>query len=219
MTLTRILIAAALLAPIPLHAQTPAASFVDSARTEIDAASAAKDSTRLSAAVILLDRALIAFPGDPYLLHYRGYAKYRQVITQYGRGAKAQDEPLIYKAIADLTAKSAKLAWAETYSLLATLWGLQIGIDANRAMTLGPQIMEYTARAVQMAPDNPRVLYLQAISVLNTPPEYGGGVEPSRALVTRALEAFKTDKPAPLAPRWGLAEATAFAKRFHAPAP
>ena len=43
--------------------------------------------------------------------------------------------------------------------------------------------------------------------------------EPARALMVRSLDAFKTDKPARLAPRWGLTEATQLAKQLHTPAP
>jgi hypothetical protein len=203
--------------PLTLSAQTPAAKFVDSARTEIDAAVGSSDTSRLATAVVLLDRALVAFPGDPYVLHYRGYAVYRQVVDLYRTGRMAAAGALIDRAEADLDASRAKLQWPETYSLLATLAGFRIGLDPSRGMTLGPLAGELTAQAAQLGPNNPRVLYLQAVGAFNTPPEYGGGADQARALIMRALEAFKTDKPGPLAPSWGLNEAMAFEKQIHSP--
>lgn len=209
------LFAALIALPLTLSAQTPAAKFVDSARTEIEAAVAASDTARLSGAVLLLDRALVAFPGDAYALHYRGYAVYRQVIDLFQADRMGAATPLINRAAADLEASSAKLQWPETYSLLATLTAFRIGQDPSQGMTLGPQVGELSAQASRLGPNNPRVLYLQAVGAFNTPPEYGGGVDQARTLIMRALEAFKTDKPGPLAPSWGLNEAMAFEKQIH----
>jgi tetratricopeptide (TPR) repeat protein len=211
-----ILLAAIVTLPLVLSAQSPAAKFVDSARTAIDAAVAITDTGRLAGAVVLLDRALIAYPDDPYLLHYRGYAAYRQAIGLYHSGRLGAAAPYIDRAIADLQASSAKLQWPETYSLLATVIGLSLALDPSQGMTLGPRMGELSARAAQLGPNNPRVLYLAAVAAFNTPAEYGGSVETARTLIMRSLEAFKTEKPAPLAPSWGLSDATEFARLIHA---
>ena len=203
--------------PIALSAQTPAAKFVDSARTEIEAASMARDTARLSAAVILLDRALVAFPGDPYLQHYRGYAGYRQVVELMRSGRMNAAPPLLDRATADLEASSTKLQWPETYALLSTLTAFRLMLDPSQGMTLGPRSGELMAQASQLAPNNPRVLYMQALAAFNTPPEYGGSVDGARTLIMRSLEEFKKEKPAPLAPAWGLGEAAAFEKQIHKP--
>ena len=205
--------------PVTLSAQTLAAKSVDSARTEIDAAVAANDSARLASAGLLLDHALVTYPGDPYLQHYRGYVAYRQVIDLYRTGRMSVAAPLIDRATADLQASSAKLQWSETFALLATVTGLRIVIDPSDAVTLGPLAGELSAHATQLGPDNPRVLYLQAVAALNTPPEYGGGVEVARALIKRSLDAFKTNTRGPLAPSWGLREATGLEKQIHPRAP
>lgn len=198
----------------PSGAQTPAARFVDSARVEIDAAVQASDTLRLTRAIVFLDRALTAFPKDAYLLHYRGYATYRRIIDQFRSNNMAGAAPLIASAIADLEQSSDKLQWAETYSLLSAVMAFRIGVDPSLGRTLGMEIGALSAKASQLGPNNPRVLLMQAIGAERTPPEYGGGVDRARTLLDGALKAFESDKPAPLAPAWGRAEALAFQKKF-----
>ncbi|MGH7328174.1 MAG: hypothetical protein ACREJX_07465, partial [Polyangiaceae bacterium] len=74
-------------------AQTPAAKFVDSARVELDRAVHDMDTDRIDRTVLLLDRALVAFPDDPYLLHYRGYAAYWKASGAFMSGEKERAAP------------------------------------------------------------------------------------------------------------------------------
>jgi hypothetical protein len=208
---------ALLLAPAGVQAQsgasTPAARFVDSARVEIDRAVASHDAPRLAAAVVLLDRALVAFPDDPYLLHYRGYAAYRQAVDVFrAKGAEGMGTaaPILARGVADLERSSARLAWPESFALLAALTGFQIAADPSLGAELGMKIGMLQGRASSLGASNPRVLLLQAQGAANTPPEYGGGVEQARALLARALKAFETDAPKPLAPAWGREEALGY---------
>jgi hypothetical protein len=189
---------------------TAADRMADSVRLELDRAVDANDSARLAAAVLLLDRALAAYPTDPRLLHYRGYAGYRQAIEHMKTGTIASAAGVLSRAVADLERSAEKLRWPETYALLASLTGLQIAADPSRGMELGMQIGALNARAAERGP-NPRVRLLQAEATASTPPEFGGG-EPARALLARALAAFADDRPAPLAPAWGHDEAKRFEK-------
>ncbi|MEO7363856.1 MAG: hypothetical protein ABI120_26235 [Gemmatimonadaceae bacterium] len=199
-----------------LHAQgaplTPAAKFVDSARVEIDAAALADDAPRLERAVVLLDRALTAFPKDVYLLHYRGYANYRRVVHLFRANDMQQAGPLIASAIADLQASSDKLHWAESFALLSGLQGFRIALDPSLGQELGMEIGALSGEAARYGPNNPRVLLMAAYSMQNMPPEYGGGLDKARALAERAIAAFASDTPGPLAPTWGKAEAQALLK-------
>ena len=195
-----------------LRAQTPAAKFVDSARVEIDKAVLAGDTARLGRTVVLLDRALVVFSDDSYLLHYRGYAAYRQALGRFRAGDVAGASPYIERGIADLERSGDKLAWPETFELLAALNAFRIAVDPSRGQELGEQIGMLSGKASQMGPNNPRVLLIQAEGALKTPPEYGGGADRARELITRAIAAFANDHTAPLAPAWGQEEAAKFRK-------
>src|SRR5476649_1058191 len=105
---------ALILVAAPLLAQTPAARFVDSARVEIDHAVHDMDQGRLDRTMLLLDRALVAFPDDPYLLHYRGYAAYWKVAGAMMGGHMEGMAPVIKQALADLAKSADHLAWPET---------------------------------------------------------------------------------------------------------
>ena len=194
-----------------LHAQTapltPAAKLVDSARVEIDAAMQADDMARLERIVGMLDRALVAFPQDAYLLHYRGYANYRRIVHMFRSNDMQQAGPLLVTAISDLQQSSTKLQWAETYSLLATLQGIRIVVDPSLGQDLVAELGSLSEEASRLGPNNPRVLLMAAYAAQNTPAEYGGGLDKARALAERARAAFATDKPGPLAPAWGKEDA------------
>lgn len=193
-------------APFVLRAQSPAAKLADSARAEIDRAVLASDTARLVRAEVLLDRALVVFPNDPWLLHYRGYAAYRHSLIRFTANDVQGAASFIERGIADLQASSDKLQWPETYSLLSALTAFEIAVDPQRGRELGAKIGMLGGQATQLGPTNPRVLLMAAQGALKTPPEYGGGTERARALAKQAAAAFANDHPAMLAPAWGREE-------------
>jgi hypothetical protein len=71
------------------------------------------------------------------------------------------------------------------------------GADANKDLQI----------AIQLNPDNPRIYYLQGESMLGTPVAFGGGKDKAKPLFEKAIALFKTDKPKPMWPNWGLARA------------
>ncbi len=195
-------------------AQTPAATFVDSARVEIDRAVHDMDMARLDSAGLLLDRALVAFPDDAYLLHYRGYLAYRRASALLMMGDKASLGDVIAGGLADLAKSAATLHWPETIELEASLNAMRIPLEPGSGMTLGPLTGRLTAEASKLGPDNPRVALLQAYVADETPASMGGGTERTRTLVARALALFENDHPTALAPAWGKDEARAFQARL-----
>jgi hypothetical protein len=195
-------------------AQTPAARFVDSARVEMDRALRDMDPVRIDRTIVMLDRALVAFPDDPYLLHYRGYALYWKAAGAFMGGKKEQATPFVKEGLANLAKSADRLPWAETIQLEASMNGFLIAIDPGNGPTLGPLTGRLTAEATKLAPDNPRVLLLQAYLAEATPPSMGGGKTRAKELASRAVAAFANDHPGPLAPAWGKDEATDMVRRL-----
>jgi Flp pilus assembly protein TadD len=62
-------------------------------------------------------------------------------------------------------------------------------------------------RAVSLGPNNPRVWLLKGISSFHAPRMFGGGTDKAGRELEKAIQLFATDKPAPPAPAWGLADA------------
>ena len=58
-------------------------------------------------------------------------------------------------------------------------------------------------KGMEADPNNPRLYYLQGMSLFNTPTEYGGGKDKARPVFEKALALYKAAQPKPLYPKWG----------------
>jgi tetratricopeptide (TPR) repeat protein len=209
-------IAALLSSPSSAQAQQSnlfgAGKWADSAAREIDLAVQTGDIERLHRANALLDRALVAFPGDATLLHYQGYSLFREAGILSGRANAERGElPLVIQtARTKLEQSLAAREMPETHALLATILGQEIGLDASTAPTLGPRVQQEMNAAVAMGPSNPRVWLLRGIQSIYTPEQYGGGLTNAENQLKRAVSLFAADNPVAPSPSWGRAEAHAW---------
>jgi len=73
-----------------------------------------------------------------------------------------------------------------------TRWSTN-GAEANTAMQTG----------LKLDPNNPRLHFLQASGVFNTPEQYGGGKEKAKPMLEKTLSLFNAENPKPLYPKWG----------------
>ena len=210
---TRLALLLTLLAAAPARAQAPDPArdrWADSARREIEAAVPAGDRARLGAARVLVERALAAFPDDPLLLHYAGYALWRESALLLGAGDQRGARALLEQADALLARSEKRLALPETFALRASVAGQLIGTSRNPidGMRLGPRSGALMDRAAEGdGARNPRVWLLKGMGALYTPAMFGGGLDRAAAHLQRALELFPADRPAPPAPAWGRADA------------
>ncbi|MEP6730895.1 MAG: tetratricopeptide repeat protein [bacterium] len=196
--------------PLRAQALTGAAKWADSARREIDAAALAGDMNRLAETRTLLDRALATFPEDPMLLHYQGYAIYRMINIASAGGSSADVSGYLKLSQDYLERSIAKRPIAESYVLLTSIYGREIGADPSQAQTLGMEIQRVSAEAAQLGPNNPRVSLVQGMGALFTPPEWGGGPAAAEKLFLKSAEQFATDHPVAPAPSWGRGEVYAW---------
>ena len=191
-------------------ALTGSAKWADSAAHQIDRAYIAGDLGGLQAARTVLDRALIAFPNDPLLLHYQGYELYREANLLEGLSRPAEAGPLLEKARGIFEKSISLKPMPETHALLASVLGQMIGADQSLGMTLGPLSGQEMQAALAAGAENPRVWLLRGISSIFTPAEYGGGISIAETQLNKAIELFATDHPVSPAPSWGRAEASAW---------
>jgi tetratricopeptide (TPR) repeat protein len=91
---------------------------------------------------------------------------------------------------------------AEGYALLGAVLGAQIRSGGN-AMELGLAAGDAMGTAVKMAPDNPRVLVLDATNAFHTPAEYGGGADKAETGLRKALASFDREPANRPWPNWG----------------
>ena len=73
----------------------------------------------------------------------------------------------------------------------------------SRWQTYGAESAAAMKKGLNLEPNNPRLLYLQASGVYNTPEQFGGGKDKAKPILEKALEQFNAEKPKPLYPDWG----------------
>ena len=122
-------------------------------------------------------------------------------------------------ATKDKDANSAKinayLAKAEALEKNAELYAVE-NMSATQQMVMDPQTRwatngkdASTALEKGMAADanNPRLYYLQGMSLFNTPPQFGGGKDKAKPFFEKSIALFKSAQPKPLYPTWGQKQA------------
>ena len=67
----------------------------------------------------------------------------------------------------------------------------------SRWMSYGKEAGDALTKGMQLDPNNPRVYYLQGMSLFNTPEQFGGGKDKAKPLFEKAVELYKAAKPKP----------------------
>jgi tetratricopeptide (TPR) repeat protein len=195
-------------------APSPAMRLLDSSRVLIARATPIGDVATLHAAQALLERALTVAPNDPWLLHYLGFALYREATLRMGRDD--QDAvPLLERADSILQRSILSMPIAESHALRSAALGMMIGSNPIRGMTLGPRSGTQMERAFELAPNNPRVWLVSGIGAMNTPAMFGGGLGKAEEHLKKAIDLYRTDRPQAPHPDWGEAEAHVWLGRVY----
>lgn len=110
---------------------------------------------------------------------------------------------------------NAYLAKAEAIEKNSELYAVE-NMSATQQMLVDPSTRWATngkdaAAALQKGmaadPNNPRLYYLQGMSLFGTPTQYGGGKDKAKPLFEKSIALFKTAQPKPLYPTWGKQQA------------
>lgn len=97
---------------------------------------------------------------------------------------------------------------SELYSIENMAATQQMTVDPqSRWATYGQEASAALQKGIQADPNNPRLYYLQGMSLFNTPPQYGGGKDKAKPLFEKSVALFKSTKTAPLYPNWGQQQA------------
>lgn len=94
---------------------------------------------------------------------------------------------------------------SEIHTLQGMLYQAYIGLDpAKNGMIYSGKANTSFHFAEKYNPANPRPVYLQAISIMHTPEQYGGGKSAACPLFEKAIGLFESFEPADaIAPNWG----------------
>jgi len=74
----------------------------------------------------------------------------------------------------------------------------------TRWQTYGQQASGALQKGLKLDPNNPRLYYLQGMSLFGTPVQFGGGKDKAKPLFEKAIALYKSAQPKPLYPTWGL---------------
>ena len=97
---------------------------------------------------------------------------------------------------------------AETYAVENMSATQQMLIDPQtRWATNGKDAGVALQKGLAADPNNPRLYYLQGMSLFGTPPQFGGGKDKAKPLFEKSVALFKTAQPKPLYPTWGKQQA------------
>ncbi len=97
---------------------------------------------------------------------------------------------------------------AEIYSLRNMAATQQMLVNPQeRWQTNGTEAAAALQQGMQSDPNNPRLYYLQGMSLFNTPEQFGGGKAKAKPVFEKALALYKAEQPKPLYPHWGQKQA------------
>ena len=73
----------------------------------------------------------------------------------------------------------------------------------ERWQTYGQEAAADLQKGMQTDPNNPRLYYLQGMTVFNTPAQFGGGKDKAKPIFEKSVALFKAEQVKPLYPHWG----------------
>jgi len=143
--------------------------------------------------------------------YYLGYIDYLMGVV-IERMNEDRAEACIDSSIEYLdTAIAKNKSFAEAYALQASCYGIKISFSPLKGIILGPRSGKLIAKALELAPGNPRVGLIDAISTYNTPSLFGGGKDKGLEKMKKSVELFERWKePDSLQPDWGKEEVHAW---------
>ncbi len=93
---------------------------------------------------------------------------------------------------------------SETYAIENMAATQQMLVDPQtRWSTNGKDAAAALQKGLELDPNNPRLYYLQAMSLFGTPTQYGGGKDKAKPLFEKSIALYKSAQPNPLYPTWG----------------
>jgi len=110
------------------------------------------------------------------------------------------------KATANAGNDSVALSEIEGVRNMAATQQLQVE-PQTRWMTYGKTANKALKKGLAYNPNNPRLYYLQGMSLFFTPTMFGGGKDKAKPVFEKAIALFKTDHPKALYPDWGMKSA------------
>lgn len=147
--------------------------------------------------------------------YFIGYADYR-INTTFAKYNDGPKKPVIEEGIHHLReARKDDQLEAEALALLSSFYGMKINGPVS-VWKYGPKANECIEKALELAPNNPRVLLVDGIGKYYKPSIAGGGMKKAQGTLEKAVQLFENDKAiSPSYLDWGRAEAYAWLGKIY----
>jgi tetratricopeptide (TPR) repeat protein len=149
----------------------------------------------------------------PRVRYWRGFAQWRRALNGFNDSVgQSEQEQHLRTALdefrsaleKDKTFVDAKVGTISCLGILAFMNRK----DQARAQEFSSQVLRLLKEAIEVAPDNPRLIWVRGPIFWNTPPDKGGGQDKAIENWEHGLEMCSKLKPVadPLEPSWGKPE-------------
>ena len=194
----KIITLVALLATVTLHAQSD--KYTAAIQKTLALLDSAKTSQDLESVSATFERI-----GDAEKTQWLPYYYSALALTNLGwADQKVEKDKLAEKTKAIIAKAAAIEDNAELYTLRNMVATQQMLVDPQtRWQNYGMEASSALKKGLELDPNNPRLYYLQGMSLFGTPVQFGGGKDKAKPLFQKALELYKTAQPKPLYPSWG----------------
>jgi tetratricopeptide (TPR) repeat protein len=202
-----LMIVAALMLPSPLtEAASPRALLIEARNLAYDG-NYRNDQAGLRSAIATLDP-LAKTTEAAYAYYYLSWTYWAlaasQVQQQEVRGALESANLAVEHARSGLAARDQD---PEFYTALANALIVVAVLDRTRFSEVAPELAAVRRKALQLGPNNPRTVLMDAGMIFNTPPAIGDQRERGLARWQEALRLFEVEAALTttdtIAPRWG----------------
>lgn len=162
------------------------------------------DTTKTTAGLIDLSNAFVRI-GDAEKTQWLPYYYAALALSHAGWTDQSIDKDANAEKIKALCAKAEAIDNnAEICAVVNMAATQQMLVDPqNRWGTNGAEATAAMQKGLKLDPDNPRLHFLQASAVYNTPEQFGGGKDKAKPMLEKTLELLNAEKPKPLYPHWG----------------
>ena len=164
----------------------------------------------------MFERAIASDKEDYLANYFLAYTDYKIAVYYMQKKEKQQFQNYIDSATEILKSLiNNNESDAEAISLLGTVYGIQVAMNPSLGPSKGAQNVTLTSEAMEISPDNPRVLLQKGISKFNTPEFFGGSKDEALNCLKKSISIFESTEKSVSKINWGYLDALAWLGRTY----
>ena len=164
------------------------------------------DSVGLEKSIRNLDRFTEYKQISHLVYYYKAFGKW-QAVLRMSSGAMGSEhaKSLINSAVSDLKkSMSIKENFADAIALDVNCHYILYYVEPQRRLEFVRHVSNSIKKALELEPENPRIILTDAQNIYHTPAQFGGDQMKGIARYKEAIEKFKKEKAELPLPQWGL---------------